>query len=91
MKCFLVFLAYAPISRTFSIENDKESPYRQRLEHATSSSTASAVQCSLEDMLFVLLSVGMVYSVEKRITQICAYNLVPHLSPCKAVEGLGTI
>ena len=23
----------------------------------------------------------MVYSVEKRITQICAYNLVPHLSP----------
>ena len=23
----------------------------------------------------------MNYSVEKRITQICAYNLVPHLSP----------
>ena len=54
MKCFLVFYSYAANSRTSLIENDKESPYRQRLKHATSSSTACS-SVAYVDMLFMLL------------------------------------
>ena len=58
--------------RHFQLKLIKRALYRQRLEHA-------AVQ--LRHAFCASQCMGMVYSVEKRITQICAYNLVPHLSP----------